>query len=79
LMAMAPTLAAIASAGRVRTASYGARHDPARAAHELFAALRTLDGENVDEILASAPEASEIGLAIQDRLSRAAEGRVRRL
>jgi L-threonylcarbamoyladenylate synthase len=78
LMAVAPTLVPLATTGRVRFANIGSRRDPARAARELFAALRTLDNEGVDEILASAPDPQEIGLAIHDRLTRAAEGRVRR-
>jgi L-threonylcarbamoyladenylate synthase len=78
LMAVAPTLVALATSGRVRFANIGSRRDPARAARDLFAALRTLDGEGVDEILASAPDPQDIGLAIHDRLIRAAEGRVRR-
>jgi L-threonylcarbamoyladenylate synthase len=79
LMAVAPTLVPLATTGRVRFANIGSRRDPSRAARELFAALRTLDGEGVDEILASAPDPQDIGLAIHDRLTRAAEGRVRRL
>lgn len=78
LTAMAPTLVPLAAAGRVRFANYGSRRDLARAAHDLFAALRTLDALGVDEILASAPEPEGLGLAIVDRLARAAEGRVRR-
>jgi L-threonylcarbamoyladenylate synthase len=78
LMAVAPTLVPLATAGRVRFASIGSRRDPSRAARELFAALRGLDAEGVDEILASAPDPQDIGLAIHDRLTRAAEGRVRR-
>ncbi len=78
LMALAPALVPLATAGRVRFANYGARRDPDRAARELFAALRSLDAEGVDEILASAPEPRHIGLAIHDRLMRAAEGRVKR-
>jgi L-threonylcarbamoyladenylate synthase len=78
LMAVAPTLVALATSGRVRFANIGSRREPARAARELFAALRTLDAEGVDEILASAPDPQDIGLAIHDRLTRAAEGRVRR-
>jgi L-threonylcarbamoyladenylate synthase len=78
LMALAPELVPLATAGRVRFANYGARRDPNRAARELFAALRSLDAEGVDEILASAPEPRHIGLAIHDRLTRAAEGRVKR-
>jgi L-threonylcarbamoyladenylate synthase len=78
LMAIAPALVALAAAGRIRFANYGSRRDVARAARELFAALRSLDDEGVDEILASAPEPQGIGLAIQDRLTRAAEGRVKK-
>ena len=78
LMAVAPVLVALATTGRVRFANIGSRRDPARAARELFAALRTLDGEGVDEILASAPDPQDIGLAIHDRLTRAAEGRIRK-
>jgi L-threonylcarbamoyladenylate synthase len=78
LMAVAPTLVPLATSGRVRFANIGSRRDPARAARELFAALRTLDAEGVDEILASAPDPEDIGLAIHDRLIRAAEGRLRK-
>jgi L-threonylcarbamoyladenylate synthase len=78
LMAMGPTLVPLATTGRVRFANFGARRDPQRAARELFAALRQLDAEGVDEILASAPDPQDIGLAIHDRLARAAEGRIRR-
>ena len=77
LLAMAPMIASQAARGKVRTVGYGARRDVARAARELFAALRTLDAEDVDKILASAPEAQQLGAAIHDRLIRAAEGRVR--
>lgn len=76
LMAIAPALVPLATAGRVRFANYGARRDVARAARELFDALRRLDAEGVDEILATSPEAEGLGLAIVDRLTRAAEGRV---
>jgi L-threonylcarbamoyladenylate synthase len=79
LMAVAPLLVPLAATGRVRFANYGSRTDLARAARELFSALRSLDSEGVDEILASAPEPRDIGLAIHDRLSRAAEGRVKEL
>lgn len=79
LMAMAPDLAPLATSGRVRFAKYGARRDLACAAREMFAALRTLDAEGVDEILACGPPPEGLGLAIVDRLTRAAEGRVQRL
>nr|MBA3270096.1 threonylcarbamoyl-AMP synthase [Acidobacteriota bacterium] len=79
LMALAPRLAALGRTGRVVTMRYGARRKLDESAHELFLALRALDAEGVDLILASAPEADGIGLAITDRLTRAAEGRVVRL
>jgi L-threonylcarbamoyladenylate synthase len=78
LMAMAPDLASLARSGRVRFASYGSRRDVQRAARELFNAMRTLDAAGVDEIFASAPEPLGLGQAILDRLTRAAEGRVKR-
>lgn len=46
------------------------------AGQRLFAALRALDGRGVDVILARLPEQAGLGLAIRDRLYRAAEGRV---
>jgi L-threonylcarbamoyladenylate synthase len=76
LLALAPRLAAVAATGRILTGRYGSRADRGVAARELFAALRDLDAEGVDIILASAPEARDLGLAIIDRLTRAAEGRV---
>lgn len=79
LIALAPSVAAVGASGRLLTAPYGSRRDPARAAQELFAALRRLDADGVDEILASAPDPVDIGLAIHDRLTRAAEGRVVRV
>lgn len=77
LLALAPIIAAGAAGGRVLARAYGARRDVLRAAHELFASLRALDGEGVDCILASAPADEDIGRAIRDRLRRAAEGRVK--
>lgn len=44
------------------------------AAHRLFAALRSLDGQELDCILARAPEKMGMGLAVWDRLLRAAAG-----
>jgi L-threonylcarbamoyladenylate synthase len=66
----------MAATGRIITGRFGSRRDRAAAARELFAALRDLDAAGVDVILASAPEARDIGVAIVDRLTRAAEGRV---
>ncbi len=48
-------------------------------AHNLFAALRKLDDQGVRRILARGFPMRGIGVAIQDRLSRAAAGRVVRL
>ena len=76
LMALAPEVAAAAARGRVVVASLGPREDPAAAARVLFGALRMLDGERVDVIIASGPARHGLGAAVWDRLRRAAEGRV---
>ncbi|MGQ0735283.1 MAG: L-threonylcarbamoyladenylate synthase [Acidobacteriota bacterium] len=76
LLALAPMLAPLASVGRVVTARAGARREPDDVARELFAALRALDEQRVDVILAVAMPPAGIATAIVDRLSRAAEGRV---
>lgn len=77
LMALAPVIAAAAAAGRVEVRPYGSRRDPARAARELFGALRDLDATGVSLIFATAVGPAGLGLAIRDRLARAAEGRIR--
>lgn len=64
---------------RVVFRAYGSRSDAPRCARELFDALRAVDRPDVDEIVAIAPDAPGIGLAIRDRLMRAAEGRVVRV
>jgi L-threonylcarbamoyladenylate synthase len=79
LTALAPTLAAMAAGGRIVTRPYGRRADDKQAARELFAALRALDAELVDVILAAAPHGADAWAAVVDRLTRAAEGRVVRL
>ena len=79
LVALAPELAPLASAGRIEVRPYGSRTDPARAAHELFSALRALDATGVTCILATAIGTDGLALAVQDRLTRAAEGRIRRV
>lgn len=76
VMALAPLLAASAAAGRVVSRAFGSRREPARAAHELFDALRAIDAEDLDVILAITIPPEGIGLAVVDRLTRAAEGRV---
>ncbi len=48
--------------------------DVAQSALRLFAAMRALDSAGVDLILARAPEKHGLGLAVWDRLLRAAEG-----
>ena len=55
----------------------GSRDDPDAVASRLYAALRELDAADVDLILARGfPADSGLGVAIQDRLRRAAGGRV---
>jgi L-threonylcarbamoyladenylate synthase len=76
LRALAPALAASAAHGRIVVASLGRRADPAAAAQRLFAALRTLDAQAVDVIVAAGPDRHGLGAAVWDRLRRAAEGRV---
>jgi L-threonylcarbamoyladenylate synthase len=49
--------------------------DTARFAHALYASLRELDGEKVDVILVVPPPSSGLGLAVLDRLARAAAPR----
>lgn len=77
VLALAPELTPLAAAGRVELRPYGSRSDPARAARELFAALRDLDATGVTHILATSIGLEGLGLAVADRLTRAAEGRVR--
>ncbi|MGH9384183.1 MAG: L-threonylcarbamoyladenylate synthase [Vicinamibacterales bacterium] len=76
LSALAPTLAAQAASGKVLTRPYGARSDMDRSAKALYGALRSLDQEGVDIILATAPSAEGLGTAIRDRLERASEGKI---
>ena len=77
LKALAPILASTASAGKVEVRPYGSRKDVERAGRELFAALRDLDATGVSVIFASSVGMEGLGLAIRDRLARAAEGRVK--
>jgi L-threonylcarbamoyladenylate synthase len=57
----------------------GSKNDLAKIARTLFAAMRRLDSANVNVILATSFGAAGIGLAIQDRLTRAAGGQVERI
>jgi len=59
---------------RIHLCSIG--EDLEEIAHNLFARLRELDALEVDIIMAYMPEHSGLGLAIRDRLTRAAEGRI---
>lgn len=68
-------VAELSSAGVV-TASLGAEHNLAEVAARLFAAMRDLDRAGVDVIVTRDFGRSGMGLAIWDRLYRAAEGRV---
>jgi L-threonylcarbamoyladenylate synthase len=63
-------------AGRVQSAALGPASDPAGVARSLFAAMRRLDALGVDVILARGLPQSGLGLAIDDRLTRAAGSRV---
>jgi L-threonylcarbamoyladenylate synthase len=79
LKALAPVLASAASGGRIEVRPYGSRADVERAGRELFAALRDLDASGVSVILASSVGSEGLGLAIRDRLVRAAHGRIKTL
>lgn len=77
LAALAPLLAPVAARGRVEVQPIGSRADLDRSARELFGSIRTLDATGVSLILASSPGREGLARAIHDRLTRAAEGRVR--
>ncbi len=63
-----------ASAGLVR--SLGSAERPASVAAALFASLRALEDSQVDVILCRSFALDDLGLAVRDRLERAAGGRV---
>ncbi|HWI17885.1 MAG TPA: L-threonylcarbamoyladenylate synthase [Vicinamibacterales bacterium] len=77
LNALAPMIAAVASAGKVVVQPIGSRADLERAARELFASIRAIDATGVDVILSSSPGTDGLARAIRDRLMRAADGRIR--
>jgi L-threonylcarbamoyladenylate synthase len=54
----------------------GSQNDLAQVAHHLFSALRCLDEQGVDVILARLLDPAGLGATINDRLLRAAEGHV---
>jgi len=51
-------------------------HNPETIARNLYACLRQFDIIGVDEIYAEGPAQDGLGLAIMDRMKKAAEGRV---
>lgn len=55
------------------------REEPHQAARRLYQALREMDRLGVDQVLLSAPDARGLGLAVRDRMRRAAGQRVERL
>jgi L-threonylcarbamoyladenylate synthase len=64
-------------ASRLYVCTLGTEQDAGRVASRLYAAMRELDGARVDTILArSFPGDTGLGAAIQDRLRRAASGRI---
>jgi L-threonylcarbamoyladenylate synthase len=77
LAALAPEMAARASAGRIETIPYGSRSDLEQCGRGLYAAIRAIDASGVTQILAVGVGAEGLGRAIHDRLTRAADGRVR--
>lgn len=58
--------------GNRRTLTIGSLTNPESIAHSLFAALRQMDDEGMQVILCETVEAEGIGLAIMNRMSRAA-------
>ena len=67
------------AADEPRIISLGSRGNLRQIAHNLFAALREADAEGADIILTCGYPASGLGVALNDRLMRAAEGNVRRV
>ena len=66
--------------GDIRVEELGREDDSAAVAANLYSALRALDAQGVDLILArSFPHQSGLGVAVHDRLRRAAAGRVIRV
>lgn len=68
--------AALSSAPIVLSLSLGPESDLSVAAARLYEALRALDAAGLDQLLVRLPGPDGFGLALRDRLTRAAEGRV---
>jgi len=77
LSALAPDIAARASAGRIESMPYRSRNDLERSGRELYASIRRLDATGVSKILAIGVGSDGLARAIHDRLKRAADGRIR--
>ncbi len=72
LLISAEDAAALAPGHGYTVETLGPEDDPQAIAHQLFAALRTIDHAGADVIFARSPAPSGLGAAIHDRLSRAA-------
>ena len=64
---------------KVKKLCYGTGQDESTLAHEVFSALREADGLGVGEIYVHAPSKTGVGLAVYNRLIRAAAFRVIKL
>lgn len=60
----------------VPAVTYGSRHDPLAQAQQIFDALRQLDEMGITAVYAACPEISGVGLAVYNRLLRAAAFRI---
>ena len=69
-------LGAIASEPRVRLYALGSQDAPDAVAAKLYATLRELDTQGSDVILVHGFPEDGLGAAVQDRLRRAAAGRI---
>ncbi len=76
VLAFTEDLEALRSAPIERIEALGPEARLEQAAARLYQALRDLDGAGLDVLLARLPAKRGLGLALRDRLTRAAEGRV---
>ncbi len=67
----------VAALGRWTCVTYGPRADPVKQAQRLFAALREVDALGLRKVLVRCPSSEGIGLAVYNRLLRAAGFRLR--